>query len=81
MYLRTVDFFVWTILLSACGQIQKSPVSRSPALETVRQALINSKEGIPNTFLVATEGVEKKVDSLHYNTKGPLELGKRFSEK
>ena len=45
----------------------------------VQQAQQHVQQSSPNTLLVSTDGLGKLYDHVHYNTKGQIELGKRFA--
>lgn len=49
-------------------------------LETVNKAQVNTQRALPRVKLVSTEGLGKIYDHVHYNTKGQIELGKRFAK-
>jgi hypothetical protein len=45
----------------------------------VRAAQAALPERVPRTAVVYTDGLGKQADSIHYDTAGQLELGKRFA--
>lgn len=49
-------------------------------VETVRAAQAKVAAEDEMVALVSTDGLSKKSDNVHYNTKGQLELGRRFAE-
>lgn len=55
------------------------PLSLFPATPIVQQAQKVATSRIRNLRLIKTDDLDKRNDHLHYNTKGQLELGKRFA--
>jgi hypothetical protein len=62
-----------------CGQINPPP-DRFPAVEVVREAQTLAAEKIPKLKLISTDGLGKKMDQIHYNFGGQIELGRRFAK-
>lgn len=54
--------------------------SRYPGLLAVQSSQRSIAKDIANTYLVETDGLEKRSDSLHYSSKGLLGLGHRFGK-
>lgn len=55
------------------------PLKFFPYTPMVRKAQKIAASQIRNLRLISTDDLEKRNDHLHYNTKGQLELGKRFA--
>lgn len=55
------------------------PTAGYPGLDLVRKAQQEAEKALPNTALVATDGLTKHRDDLHYDTQGEIELGRRFA--
>ncbi len=55
------------------------PLKFFPATAIVQQAQRVAARHIRNLRLIRTADLEKRNDHLHYNTRGQLELGKRFA--
>lgn len=55
------------------------PPGGFPFHETVRAAQRRAAREIPHVHLVETDGLSKRGDDLHYDTRGALELGRRFA--
>lgn len=55
------------------------PLNLFPSAPIVQQAQQSAVSHIRNLRLIRTEDLSKRNDHLHYNTKGQLELGKRFA--
>jgi hypothetical protein len=60
------------------GQVNP-PLEQFTFANTVRQAQIQTETDIINTKMVLTDDLSKHDDSLHYNTGGIMELGRRFA--
>ena len=56
------------------------PIALFPATLTVQTAQNLAQQRIRNCHLIKTADLGKRSDLLHYNTKGQLELGKRFAQ-
>jgi len=54
--------------------------SRYPGLLAVQSSQRSIAKDIANAYLVETDGLEKRSDSLHYSSKGLLGLGHRFGK-
>lgn len=50
-----------------------------PFMDKVRAAQQRVAEKVPHTVLVASEGLSRHRDNVHFNTQGQLELGRRFA--
>lgn len=57
------------------------PQKLFPATAIVQQAQRVATRRIRNLHLIKTDDLEKRNDHVHYNTKGQLELGKRFARE
>ncbi|MEM6807261.1 MAG: sialate O-acetylesterase [Bacteroidota bacterium] len=57
------------------------PIERYPALEIVNQAQRRIAEEMEAVYMIETDGLPKYKDGVHYNSKGQIELGKRFAEE
>jgi len=55
------------------------PISLFPSIKAVQSAQNLAQRRIRNSYLIKTADLGKRNDLLHYNTKGQLELGKRFA--
>ena len=55
------------------------PINLFPATLVVQTAQNLAQQRIRNCYLIQTADLDKRGDLLHYNTKGQLELGKRFA--
>lgn len=55
------------------------PLELFQSTSIVQQAQKRASQRIRNLRLVKTDDLDKRNDHLHYNTKGQLELGKRFA--
>lgn len=56
------------------------PQSRFTLVDSVAAAQKRISENIKNMILVSTDGLSKKKDSVHYDSNGQLELGRRMGE-
>jgi hypothetical protein len=54
--------------------------SHRPGCEIVREAQRKVTEIIAGTYLVSTEGLTTLEDNIHYDSKGQIELGRRFAK-
>jgi len=50
-----------------------------PGCEIIRQAQLKVTKEIPGAFLISTEGLSTLQDNIHYDSKGQIELGRRFA--
>jgi len=50
-----------------------------PGCEIIRHAQLKAAKDIPRTFLVSTKGLSTLKDNMHYDSKGQIELGRRFA--
>lgn len=58
-----------------------NPVTeRYPGAELVRKAQEKTEKDVAYTYMVPTEGLDKKQDELHYSSEGLIELGHRFGK-
>ncbi len=62
------------------------PLKRFVARDLIRQRMADAhwnsgtKHAINNAWMVSTDGIELLKDTVHYSTKGNLELGKAFDK-
>ena len=56
------------------------PSDMYPALEAVRRAQERVAEEDAGVVLVSTDGLSKQGDRVHYDSRGLLELGRRFAD-
>lgn len=61
------------------GQISQNAES-FPQVEQVRATQQRFAEQHPQVHMIATDGLGKIHDEIHYNAQGQMELGKRFAE-
>lgn len=60
------------------GQINPEDPAFS-MMKTVQKAQQNTQRSLPNITLVSTNGLGKIYDHVHYDSKGQIELGRRFA--
>ena len=63
------------------GQINPAKEKNFEFADEVRAAQQALAARIPNVYLVATEGLTKRADAVHYDTPGEMELGRRFAQE
>ena len=59
------------------GKVNPEP-KRYVGLAEVQKSQDSTYRTIPHTYMVNTDGLEKRQDSLHYSSQGQWELGKKF---
>lgn len=58
--------------------IVNPPATRYPALETVQTAQRAAARELPEVYIVETDDLSKLSDEVHYDSKGQMELGRRY---
>lgn len=61
------------------GEIGTPPLKFFPATETVRTCQRQVAKEVANVKLISTKKVSTKSDNTHFDTKGQIELGKRYA--
>ncbi|WP_223129385.1 sialate O-acetylesterase [Sinomicrobium weinanense] len=58
-----------------------NPVTeRYPGAELVQKAQEKIEQDVAYTYMISTDGLDKKHDELHYSSQGQIELGHRFGK-
>ena len=57
------------------------PVTHRPAVSTIRRAQEQLASRVRSTHYITTDDLQKATDQIHYNTRGQIQLGRRFADE